>query len=32
MYREHRVAVFGKEDEKFKDFYYRNGMPVCKKL
>lgn len=32
MYREHRVAVFGKEDEKFKDFYYGNGMPACKKL
>jgi hypothetical protein len=32
MYREHRVAVFGKEDEKFKDFYYENGMPACKKL
>jgi hypothetical protein len=32
MYREHRVAVFGKEDAKFKDFYYENGMPACKKL
>lgn len=32
MYNEHRIAVFGKEDSSFQEFYYGNGMPKCDEL